>query len=500
MNTNLQCPVCRYFPPSPDSRAVKSMDVLIFVDWFTQRMFEFYVDLNDRLKDCGHPVKIVDLSAFTFPQQSRSFIRAIDLDKAKGVSGAERLSPKYSRRLSNPEISIQLEDSVRSHLATKFNGRTNRVSEAIDTHVLRMMSSSLYSQLQKFESSERIWVFTNGRLPHQRALIAYCKLHSVKHLVIESDQYGKSHYWARPYPTHDRESLQREADPKTVKVDTALINRANKWFIEHALPQSKINKFTQRFQVSRENPALTEKNQDVKNAVMFTSSSDEFIGLGDYWPSTGWNGQYESFSHLAKILEDLGWSITLRIHPNLQNKSLRTIREDYSQLRRLAQEFQITIVGPQSSVNSYELLDSADVVVVSSSTIGLEALHRDKKVIVTENSKYDLFPGVLKVGPETDKRSVIEFLEATFVPGGHSASEWVAVQMSLGWSAQERPGLIRKNSFFGKLKYLLNWTFLLDTVTLVVPRLAEALPRRALLRKIRKLEEVRISPEARNSD
>jgi hypothetical protein len=462
----------------------------LFVDWFTQRRFEFYLDLHERLKECGHTVKIVDLSAFTFPQQSRSFNRSIHLDKTSEAYATEKLEPRLSKRPVDDDFTSELHDSIRAHLATKFNGQTNRVSQAIDSYILRMMSASLYSQLPEINSSGSIWIFQNGRLPHQRALLAYCKLNGVKHLVIESNLYWKSHYWARPYPPHDRESLQKEADPRKTQLDTAQRTLANKWFLDQASPQSKINEFTKRFQMPRKKINIRKQTLAPKKAVIFTSSTDEFVGLGEYWPWTGWNSQYESFSHIAKILIDLGYSITLRIHPNLQNKSLRAIREEYSQLTRFFQECELIIIGPQSSVNSYDLVDSAEVVVVSGSTIGLEALHNDKKVIVTESSIYDMLPGVLKINPKTARNSIIGFLTATPIRGQSIATEWVALQMSLGWSAKERPGLLRKNSIVGKLKYLLNWTFLLDALTLLVPRFVEALPKRALLRRIRQLENV----------
>lgn len=488
MTTNSKCPVCRYFPLS-ESQGLKSRQVTLFVDWLTQGRLEFYADLNERLQDCRHPVKILDLSAFTFPQQSRSFIRSINLDVARGVSGVKRLTPKFLGGLPNIEFSNQLEDSVRSHLATKYNGSTNLLSRAIDTYILKMIASSLYSQLPELDSSESVWIFQNGRLPHQRAILSYCKLKGIKHLVLESNLFWESHYWARPYPPHDRQSLQEETVSRVSQVGVAERNLANSWFSELSIPNSETNKFTKRFAPPREKPALTERNPALKNAVVFTSSSDEFVGLGEYWPRTGWNGQYESFSHVSKILEGRGYSLTLRIHPNFQNKSLKTMLEDYSNLRRLVQECRITVIGPESSVNSYDLVESAEIVVVSSSTIGLEALHRHKKVIVTENSNYDLLPGVLKINPGTEQKEIEEFIDSPLIRGEPSAADWVALQMSLGWSAKERPGLMKKNSIFGQLKYLLNWTFLVDTATLLTSRLVEFLPRQVLLFKIRKLEE-----------
>lgn len=491
MTKNLQCPVCRYFPPGSESSGVNSKDVLMFVDWLTKEWIEFYLDLFERLKTCGHRARIVDLSAFTFPRSWSSFTRSIHLDKGPDVGVIQRLKPKFSGRIPNNEFDNQLEESVRSHSATRFNGKTNLVSEAIDAYILKMTSRSLYSQLPQLDSSQSVWIFQNGRLPHQRAVLEFCKLKHLDYLIMESNLHWTSHYWARPYPPHDRDSLQEETKTRISQVDTAQRKLANIWFSEHGSPNSKINEFTKSFDAPRKKTVIQEPNLVSKNAVIFTSSSDEFIGLGEYWPWTGWNSQYESFLHISKILRSLGYSITLRIHPNLQNKSLRAMRADYLHLTRLAHECPVTIIGPQSAINSYDLLDAAEIVVVSGSTIGLEAIHKGKKVIVTEHSNYDLLPGVLKINPETPKESIIEFLSEPLVLETPSAKDWAAVQMSLGWAARERPGILRNISIWREIEYRLNWTTILSELSLLIPRLLETMPKEAILRKINNLGDAK---------
>lgn len=488
MNTNPGCPACRYFSPRPESRGVESKEVLMFVDWLTKQWIYFYLDLHDRLKACGHRVQIVDISAFTFPQEPCSFTRSINLEKGPEFLVVRRLIPTWPGRFAKDAFEIQLRDSVRSHSATRFHGKSNSFSESMNAHVLRMTARSLYTQLPQFNSKESIWIFQNGRFPHQRALLEYSKHKGTDHLIMESNLYWKSQYWARPYPPHDRQSLQEETVSRASQIGVAQRNRANSWFSEHSSPQSKTNKFTKRFLTLGQKEVISEQTFVSKNAVIFASSSDEFVGLGHYWPPTGWNSQYEAFLHVSKILKGLGYSITLRIHPNFENKSLRAIKEDYSHITRLVQECPMTLIGPQSSANSYALLDSAEVVVVSASTIGLEALHRGKKVIVTEHSNFDLLPGVLKVWPKTDAQSIVEFIEAPLVLQESSATDWAAVQMSLGWSARERPGVVRNLPIFEHLKWYLNWRTIAYYISALVPRLFENIPRKGLLRKITRLE------------
>ena len=490
MTRKPECPACFYFLPSSELREVKPRNVLMFIDWLTKEWIEYYLDLFERLIRCGHRVEIVDISAFTFPQQASSFTRSIHRDKAPQITVARELKPRWYGRFPKDESGIQLKDSVESHSASKFNGRTNLVSESIDAFVLRKLSTNLYSQLGELDSSETIWTFQNGRLPHQQALLQYCKHNGVEKLILESNLYWKSHYWARPYPTQDLESLQGEVRSRMHHVNSTQRNLANKWFSEHASPKSKINIFTRRFQKPIRKASIPHQNLAPKSAAIFTSSSDEVVGLGAYWPWTGWSSQYESFSRVSRILRDMGYSITLRIHPNLQNKSLKAMREEYLHLKRFVKDFHVTVIGPSSSANSYELVDAAEIVVVSGSTIGLEALQRGKKVIVTEHSSYDQLPGVLKINAQSDEKSIVHFLEEPFSIGKPSATDWAAVQMSLGWSVQERPGILKNDSLFGKLKYYLNWKTIAAYATLKLSRLLENLPRKMLVRKISKLMQL----------
>ena len=54
----------------------------------------------------------------------------------------------------------------------------------------------------------------------------------------------------------------------------------------------------------------------------------------------------------------------------------------------------LKLLGPESTVKSYDLLAEADVVVVMNGTVGLEALLAQKQVIVTGSSPYAMLDGV----------------------------------------------------------------------------------------------------------
>lgn len=58
--------------------------------------------------------------------------------------------------------------------------------------------------------------------------LTYSKLKQLDYQALESNLYWESHYWARPYPTHDRDSLQKEINLGLSKVDKTHRYLANK--------------------------------------------------------------------------------------------------------------------------------------------------------------------------------------------------------------------------------------------------------------------------------
>lgn len=108
-----------------------------------------------------------------------------------------------------------------------------------------------------------------------------------------------------------------------------------------------------------------------RRVTFFSTSSDEFEAAGPQW-SSRFGEQDEIILRLAHLAEkDEGLEFIVRVHPNMNSKNLA----ERQLLDRLiaALRGRATIIEPHSSVDSYALAESSDLVLSMHSTLGIEA-------------------------------------------------------------------------------------------------------------------------------
>lgn len=114
-------------------------------------------------------------------------------------------------------------------------------------------------------------------------------------------------------------------------------------------------------------------NDEAHNIVVFTSSEDEFVAVGDEWRSPLYTDQLDALKQITKDLAKENLQIYIRMHPNLRQADAMHVREMLS-----LSEPNLTIISPESIIDSYELLKNADQVLTFGSTIGIEATYWGK--------------------------------------------------------------------------------------------------------------------------
>ncbi|EAQ42178.1 hypothetical protein [Polaribacter sp. MED152] len=124
-----------------------------------------------------------------------------------------------------------------------------------------------------------------------------------------------------------------------------------------------------------------------KNIILFNSSEDEYVSIGKEWEDLAlFESQYEGLKYIFNQHKDNNEiHFYLRVHPNLKNvkykyhTKLYNFQEDYNN---------VTVISPSEDINSYDLLDVSDKVIIFGSTIGLEASYWGKPVILLGCSWY----------------------------------------------------------------------------------------------------------------
>ncbi len=126
-------------------------------------------------------------------------------------------------------------------------------------------------------------------------------------------------------------------------------------------------------------------NHSARNIVIFNSSEDEFAAIGAEWENKLFRSQMQGIQHIFNcIVEHPNCDIYLRIHPNLKD-----IKYSYhTGLYHLSKHPRVHIIPGDSKISTYALVDAANVVVSFGTSVGVEAAHANKPVVLLGSSFY----------------------------------------------------------------------------------------------------------------
>jgi len=126
---------------------------------------------------------------------------------------------------------------------------------------------------------------------------------------------------------------------------------------------------------------------------IFTTSDDEYIGISPEWDLPKKVSQQEWINKIISLGLENDYEVVLRLHPNLSTKS-RLLRRSW---RRLGRIDELILLSYTSPVNSYELIQSSDLVITCGSTIAMEAGYLKVPVLSIGTGLYDGINGVHKI-------------------------------------------------------------------------------------------------------
>lgn len=124
-----------------------------------------------------------------------------------------------------------------------------------------------------------------------------------------------------------------------------------------------------------------------KVIVYFGGSSHEVRSYLDesIFPPGPWPDQFSLLSDICGIISQYPETfLIIRVHPHVQNCS----KDEQSRWSRLSVPSNAAIVAHDSDIDSYALLDRADMIIVESSSMGLEAIASNKPTIICGTTPY----------------------------------------------------------------------------------------------------------------
>ncbi len=228
-------------------------------------------------------------------------------------------------------------------------------------------------------------IFFNGRYSSFRPLLRLSQKMNIKAIVHERGfQRGTILITENAYPhaiEYSEDQILKYANDSYS--DDKKREIADQWFKERRGGDGHNWKsFTQ----SQQYGSLPDNFTSEKfNIVIFNSSEDEMVAIEE-WRNPYYKNQNEGIQKIAESLKLYGnIHIFVRIHPNLggienmQTHFLRSLDSKYSN---------ITMISPESSVSTYALIQTSDMVVTFGSTVGIEAAYMEKPSIAMGKNPY----------------------------------------------------------------------------------------------------------------
>jgi hypothetical protein len=303
------------------------------------------------------------------------------------------LDNSYSNfnKIIDAKTRFNIELGVRSSIASHVRiDQLEMLSPKWKKYYLRMLDSSmkLYAYfIEKFDNQkiENITLF-NGRFSCARPVVEAAKKSKINYYLFDTI-LQKRPVVVKNNMLHNLEIAKRNA------IYSYLQNINESVKISEIYMYSKMNKISVNDKVYTGKQTLNYIDQNVLNSTkpiisIFTSSDDEYRYIGADWENYPIVSQVESIEKLVKSDLSDKYLFVVRMHPNQQFMSSANTQE-YFKLRKYKE---LLILAPESETDTYQLINSSNIVINFCSSVGIEANYLRKPVIQIGPSSFRLLP------------------------------------------------------------------------------------------------------------
>ena len=258
-----------------------------------------------------------------------------------------------------------------------------------------------YNLVKEFSSRQDYgFVFVpNGKYPDQVGIKCGAKAMNLQVLYFEHDNRRT---FLQPFQTQDVVRLSSALNNWTLSLKPSEVRNWVKWADDWIARQGS-NSFQNQFlnfgsQFDVADTDLKYKLEEVINSliVIFTSSIDERVSNLSI-DLNGWAPQSNAIVECAKKIRQDGFYPHVRLHPNMQWKSLRDLLELLKALEKSQISYQLPWEGP----STYWLLGSSKSVVTWGSTVALESMSMGIPTYNLGPSKYQEITGIMTFNDRT---------------------------------------------------------------------------------------------------
>lgn len=229
----------------------------------------------------------------------------------------------------------------------------------------------------------------NGRRTHDHALSAAAKMAGCRRLFYEVGG-SDGGYDVYSHGTHDRVALQQRM-LENFDSGRESIRYAEQWFQSR---RARIDADVKRFTGNQLSGTPISVPKESLNIIYYSTSTDELASVGGEWNSR-FGQQEDAIKALSKVVLQLnGVVLTVRTHPHMMQKSRKSLKEWNQIVSNLPH---VRHIPANSQIDSYDLLEVADAVVVFGSTMGIEAAYHGIPTATLSPAFYDEIGAVASI-------------------------------------------------------------------------------------------------------
>jgi hypothetical protein len=242
----------------------------------------------------------------------------------------------------------------------------------LDDEIERYMVGTLaiYMATRNFLEKEKpkvVYIF-NGRLAHTKAVMRACQTKGVPFRIHERG-HSYTHYSVfENFTIHQIQYMQAEMLRLWNSADPGYRDEKAELFYNRRMQGEATN--WHAFNKDAENYLPENWDSSKINISIFNSSEDEVASISDEWKNPLYVNQFQGIKRITSdLLHRQDIHFYLRIHPNL-----KTVKNNDIDLLLSYQSPNITIIPPESKLNSYYLVKHSDKVITFGSSVGIEAV------------------------------------------------------------------------------------------------------------------------------
>lgn len=319
------------------------------------------------------------------------FSQLLHSEKAGGgvdFGGFKKLSDLDSLHVDGYDLGEAVSSSLQSNAQTVYPDMIEHadfISRALNSSLVIYQGARRYLQSHK---TDLVYVF-NGRAATGRGVLRACQQHRVLCFTHERGSTVDSYVLIKNTVPHDVDYRQSEIRKHWVdNPDVVEKERIAAQFYSN-MRKGKLAYRETNYLRHQEAGCLPEYWQTgIERVVFFSSTETERSALRGFYQRR----IYTSLSDmLTRIVKDLAINkfsgvFVLRMHPNSKDEFEHLVPH----LEALKSVGFFHVISPTEKADTYALLDSADKVLVTTSTIGMEAAYSGVPCISLERSNYDL--------------------------------------------------------------------------------------------------------------